>query len=130
MPIHHSHPARHTLSQARAQAVLTPTPSARLDGTPAGVPGRVLNQLASHPSRICSHQDLMDITLEIDTRYHERQKEQVHFQEKKAEASKSKCSHPQNYSSPNQKKKKNSQKRDKPDSSLLNKDFKFMDSEK
>ncbi|MBW0565411.1 hypothetical protein O181_105126 [Austropuccinia psidii MF-1] len=35
MPIQHSPPARQTRSQARAQAVLTPTPRAPLDGTPA-----------------------------------------------------------------------------------------------
>ncbi|MBW0502760.1 hypothetical protein O181_042475 [Austropuccinia psidii MF-1] len=85
-----------------------------------GLTFRVFDQLASHPSRIYSHQDLIDITLEIDTRYHERKQEQVHFQEEKAEASKSNYSHPQNYSSSNQKK-KNSQKRDKPNSSWLNK---------
>ncbi|MBW0487274.1 hypothetical protein O181_026989 [Austropuccinia psidii MF-1] len=34
MPIQHSPPARQTRSQARAQAVLTPTPRAPLDGTP------------------------------------------------------------------------------------------------
>ncbi|MBW0588618.1 hypothetical protein O181_128333 [Austropuccinia psidii MF-1] len=38
-----------------------------------GFPSRILDQLASHPSRIDSLQDLMDITLELDTRYHERQ---------------------------------------------------------
>ncbi|MBW0505945.1 hypothetical protein O181_045660 [Austropuccinia psidii MF-1] len=38
MPIQHSPPARHNRSQARTQAVLTPTPRAPLDGTPA-VPG-------------------------------------------------------------------------------------------
>ncbi|MBW0486279.1 hypothetical protein O181_025994 [Austropuccinia psidii MF-1] len=43
---------------------------------------RIVNQLASHPSRIDSIQDLMNITLELYTRYHERQKE------KKPEASK------------------------------------------
>ncbi|MBW0471718.1 hypothetical protein O181_011433 [Austropuccinia psidii MF-1] len=31
--------------------------------------------MASYPSRIDSLQDLMDVTLELDTRYHERQKE-------------------------------------------------------
>ncbi|MBW0466413.1 hypothetical protein O181_006128 [Austropuccinia psidii MF-1] len=36
MPIQHSPPARQTRSQARAQAVLTLTPRAPLDGTPAG----------------------------------------------------------------------------------------------
>ncbi|MBW0555197.1 hypothetical protein O181_094912 [Austropuccinia psidii MF-1] len=35
MPVQHSPPARQTRSQARAQAVLTPTPRAPLDGTPA-----------------------------------------------------------------------------------------------
>ncbi|MBW0486942.1 hypothetical protein O181_026657 [Austropuccinia psidii MF-1] len=35
MPIQHSHPARKTRSQARAQAVLTPTPRAPPDSTPA-----------------------------------------------------------------------------------------------
>ncbi|MBW0563807.1 hypothetical protein O181_103522 [Austropuccinia psidii MF-1] len=35
MPIQHSPPARHTRSQARTKAVLTPTPRAPLDGTPA-----------------------------------------------------------------------------------------------
>ncbi|MBW0499404.1 hypothetical protein O181_039119 [Austropuccinia psidii MF-1] len=63
----------------------------------------------------------MDVTLELDTRYHERQKEKNHYQEKKPEAPRSSSSH---------KKKKNFQKRDKPHSSLLNKDFKLMNSEK
>ncbi|MBW0582072.1 hypothetical protein O181_121787, partial [Austropuccinia psidii MF-1] len=35
MPIQHSPPARQTRSQARTQAVLTPTPRVPLDGTPA-----------------------------------------------------------------------------------------------
>ncbi|MBW0567351.1 hypothetical protein O181_107066 [Austropuccinia psidii MF-1] len=35
MPVQHSSPARKTRSQARAQAVLTPTPSSPLDRTPA-----------------------------------------------------------------------------------------------
>ncbi|MBW0559665.1 hypothetical protein O181_099380 [Austropuccinia psidii MF-1] len=35
MPIQHSPPARKTRSQARTQAVLTPTPRVPLDGTPA-----------------------------------------------------------------------------------------------
>ncbi|MBW0528119.1 hypothetical protein O181_067834, partial [Austropuccinia psidii MF-1] len=66
----------------------------------------------------------MDITLELDTRYHERQKE------KKSEALMSNSSHPQNSSNSSHKKKKSFQKRDKPHSSLLNKDFKLMDSER
>ncbi|MBW0585427.1 hypothetical protein O181_125142, partial [Austropuccinia psidii MF-1] len=35
MPIQHSPPARQTRSQARTQAVITPTPRPPLDGTPA-----------------------------------------------------------------------------------------------
>ncbi|MBW0578551.1 hypothetical protein O181_118266, partial [Austropuccinia psidii MF-1] len=35
MPIQHSPPASQTRSQARTQAVITPTPRAPLDGTPA-----------------------------------------------------------------------------------------------
>ncbi|MBW0496235.1 hypothetical protein O181_035950 [Austropuccinia psidii MF-1] len=35
MPLQHPPPARQTRSQARAQAVLTPTPRAPLYGTPA-----------------------------------------------------------------------------------------------
>ncbi|MBW0579306.1 hypothetical protein O181_119021 [Austropuccinia psidii MF-1] len=37
-----------------------------------GFPSRILDKLASHDSRIDSLQDLMDISLELDTRYHER----------------------------------------------------------
>ncbi|MBW0469326.1 hypothetical protein O181_009041 [Austropuccinia psidii MF-1] len=60
-----------------------------------GFPSRILDQLTSHPSRIDSLQALIDITLELDTSYHERQKEKSHHQEKKPEASKSNSSHPQ-----------------------------------
>ncbi|MBW0544061.1 hypothetical protein O181_083776 [Austropuccinia psidii MF-1] len=70
----------------------------------------------------------MNITLELDTRYHERQNEKSHHREKKPETSKSNSSHPQTSSSSSQKK-KNFQKRDKPHSSLLNKGFKLMNSE-
>ncbi|MBW0497188.1 hypothetical protein O181_036903 [Austropuccinia psidii MF-1] len=72
----------------------------------------------------------MDITLELDTRYHERQNEKSHHQEKNPEALKSNSSHPQNSSSSSQKKKKNFQKRKKPHSSSLNKDFKLISSDK
>ncbi|MBW0486102.1 hypothetical protein O181_025817 [Austropuccinia psidii MF-1] len=74
----------------------------------------------------------MDVTLELDTRYHERKKEKGHYQEKNPEASKSNSSHHQNSSSSSQKKKENfhPQKRDKNHSSLLNKDFKLLHSEK
>ncbi|MBW0519044.1 hypothetical protein O181_058759 [Austropuccinia psidii MF-1] len=95
-----------------------------------GLASRILYQLSSHPSSIDSLQDLMDITLELDTRYHERQKEKNHHQEKKPESSKSNSSHPQNSSSSSHKKKMNFQKRDKPHYSLLNKYFKLINSEK
>ncbi|MBW0464011.1 hypothetical protein O181_003726 [Austropuccinia psidii MF-1] len=88
-----------------------------------GLPCRILDHL-SPPSIIDSLQDLMDVTLEFDTRYHERKKE------KNPEASKFISSHPQNSSSSSNKKKKNFWKRDKPNSSLLNKDFQLMNSEK
>ncbi|MBW0489659.1 hypothetical protein O181_029374 [Austropuccinia psidii MF-1] len=74
-------------------------------------------------------QELMDITLELDTRYHERQKEKSNHQEKNPEASKSNSSQSQSPSNSNQKK-KDFKKRDKPHSSLLNKYFKLMNSEK
>ncbi|MBW0483125.1 hypothetical protein O181_022840 [Austropuccinia psidii MF-1] len=91
---------------------------------------RILYQLASHPSSIDSLQDLMDVTLELDTRYHERQKEKNNHQEKKTEASKSSSYHQNSSSSSNKKKNFRVQKRDKPHSSLLNKDHKLMGSEK
>ncbi|MBW0503831.1 hypothetical protein O181_043546 [Austropuccinia psidii MF-1] len=53
-----------------------------------GLPSRIWDQLASHHSRIDSLQYLIDITLELDTRYHERKKEKGNFQEKKPEESK------------------------------------------
>ncbi|MBW0583385.1 hypothetical protein O181_123100 [Austropuccinia psidii MF-1] len=83
-------------------------------------------QLVSHPSRIEPLQYLVDITLELDTRYHERKNQKSHHQEKKLEASKSNYSHTQNSSSSSQKKKK----RDKPHFSFVKKDFKLMKYEK
>ncbi|MBW0501267.1 hypothetical protein O181_040982 [Austropuccinia psidii MF-1] len=96
-----------------------------------GLASSILDQLASHPSNIDSLQDLMDVSLELDTRYHERQREKNHHQEKRPEASKSNSSHHQNSSSSSHKKKNfHSQKQDKPHYSLLNKDFKLKSSEK
>ncbi|MBW0584226.1 hypothetical protein O181_123941 [Austropuccinia psidii MF-1] len=43
-----------------------------------GLVSRILDQLASHPPNIDSLKDLMDVSLELDTRYHERQKEKNH----------------------------------------------------
>ncbi|MBW0536185.1 hypothetical protein O181_075900 [Austropuccinia psidii MF-1] len=48
-----------------------------------GLESRLLDQLASHPGNFDSLKELMDITLELDTRYHERQKEKGSDQEKK-----------------------------------------------
>ncbi|MBW0524129.1 hypothetical protein O181_063844 [Austropuccinia psidii MF-1] len=73
----------------------------------------------------------MDLTPEVDIRYHERQKETNNFQEKNTEASKSSSSHPKNYTSSIQKKKNSRvQKREKPHPSLLDRDHKLMGSEK
>ncbi|MBW0495524.1 hypothetical protein O181_035239 [Austropuccinia psidii MF-1] len=95
-----------------------------------GLPSRILDQLASYPSRIYHLQDSMDIILQLDTRYHERQKEKRNHQEKKPEASKSYFSHHQRFSSLNQNKKRNFKNRNKPHSSFLNKDFNLIKSEK
>ncbi|MBW0500695.1 hypothetical protein O181_040410 [Austropuccinia psidii MF-1] len=95
-----------------------------------GLPSRILDKLALLPSITDSLRALIYITLELNTRYHERQKEKGHIKENKPEASKSSSSHPQNSSSSNQKKKNNLQKKDKPHPSLLNKDFNLMGSEK
>ncbi|MBW0503032.1 hypothetical protein O181_042747, partial [Austropuccinia psidii MF-1] len=44
------------------------------------LPSRILDPLASNPSRIDSLQDSMDIKLEFDNRYHEKQKKEIHHQ--------------------------------------------------
>ncbi|MBW0475613.1 hypothetical protein O181_015328 [Austropuccinia psidii MF-1] len=48
-----------------------------------GLESRLLDKLASHPGAFDTLQELMDITLELDTRYHERMKEKGFNQEKK-----------------------------------------------
>ncbi|MBW0534502.1 hypothetical protein O181_074217 [Austropuccinia psidii MF-1] len=73
-----------------------------------GLTSRILDQLTSHPSRIDSFQELMEFTLDLETRYNGRKKE------KKPLALKSNSSHPQDSSSSSQKKKKNFQKRASP----------------
>ncbi|MBW0481038.1 hypothetical protein O181_020753 [Austropuccinia psidii MF-1] len=55
-----------------------------------GFPSKILDQLASHHSRIDSLEDLMDFTLELDIRYHERENKKSHNKEKKPVASCSK----------------------------------------
>ncbi|MBW0476802.1 hypothetical protein O181_016517 [Austropuccinia psidii MF-1] len=95
-----------------------------------GLASRSLDQLASHPLIIDSLQYLMYATLELDTRYYERKQEKNHHQEKKNEASKSSSSHHQVSSSSSHKRKNfRVQKRNKPHSSLLNKDHKLIGSE-
>ncbi|MBW0470725.1 hypothetical protein O181_010440 [Austropuccinia psidii MF-1] len=90
----------------------------------------ILDQLASYPSSLDSLKDLIDITLELDTMYHYRQKEKSHHQEKKPETSNSNSSQPPNSSRSSQKKKNKFQKRDKPHSSFLNKNLKLMNYER
>ncbi|MBW0510257.1 hypothetical protein O181_049972 [Austropuccinia psidii MF-1] len=79
----------------------------------------------------------MDITLELDTRYHERQKEKGIHQEKKPPITGSNSSRPPQWSSPkwpHHTKNKNGKKfqvsKDKPHYALINKDNKFIGSEK
>ncbi|MBW0537589.1 hypothetical protein O181_077304 [Austropuccinia psidii MF-1] len=79
----------------------------------------------------------MDITLEFDTRYHEKQKEKGSHQEKKPPATGFNLSRPpQNSSSkrPHHQKNKKGKpfqaSKDKPHSALLNKENKLISSEK
>ncbi|MBW0581659.1 hypothetical protein O181_121374 [Austropuccinia psidii MF-1] len=64
-----------------------------------GLASRLLDQLASHPGNFDSLQELMEITLELDTRYHERQKEKGSHQEKKPPISGANSSKPPHNSS-------------------------------
>ncbi|MBW0552291.1 hypothetical protein O181_092006 [Austropuccinia psidii MF-1] len=64
-----------------------------------GLASRLLDKLASHPRSFDSLQELMDITLELDTRYHERRKEKGNHQEKKPPISGSNSSKPPQSSS-------------------------------
>ncbi|MBW0584213.1 hypothetical protein O181_123928 [Austropuccinia psidii MF-1] len=79
----------------------------------------------------------MDITLELDTRYHERQKEKGSYQEKKSPISGSKTSKPPQSSPSKKPYHKNNKKgkifqvsKDKPHAALLNKGNKLISSEK
>ncbi|MBW0537994.1 hypothetical protein O181_077709 [Austropuccinia psidii MF-1] len=102
-----------------------------------GLASRLLDQLASHPGKFDTLQELIDITLELDTRYNERQKEKGGNQEKKPPVNGfNPSSPPQNSSSkrPHQKKNKKGKQsqslKDKPHAALLNKDNKLIGSEK
>ncbi|MBW0512157.1 hypothetical protein O181_051872 [Austropuccinia psidii MF-1] len=59
-----------------------------------GLASILLDQLASYPGSFDTLQELMDITLELYTRYHEIQKEKVSHQEKKPPVTGSNSSRP------------------------------------
>ncbi|MBW0550825.1 hypothetical protein O181_090540 [Austropuccinia psidii MF-1] len=59
-----------------------------------GLASRLLDQLASYPGNFDTLQKLMDITLELYTRYHERQKEKGSHQAKKPPVTGSNSSRP------------------------------------
>ncbi|MBW0463606.1 hypothetical protein O181_003321 [Austropuccinia psidii MF-1] len=97
---------------------------------------RSLDQSASHPCTFHNIQELMDITWELDTRYHERKKEKGCNQEKKPPVTGSNFSRPLQGSSAkrphNKKKKKGKQSqisKDNPHAALLNKKNKLISSE-
>ncbi|MBW0568902.1 hypothetical protein O181_108617 [Austropuccinia psidii MF-1] len=102
-----------------------------------GLASRLLDQLASYPGSFDTLQELMDITLELDTRYHERQKEKGSHQEKKPHVTGFNPSRPPQESSLKRPYHKNNKKskqfqasKDKPHSALLNRDNKLIGSEK
>ncbi|MBW0583185.1 hypothetical protein O181_122900 [Austropuccinia psidii MF-1] len=101
-----------------------------------GLASRLLDQLASHPGKFDSLQELMDITLELDTRYPERQKEKGSNQEKKPPISGANSSKPPQSSSSkklyhrkNKKGKYFQVSKDKPHAALLTKENKLIGSE-
>ncbi|MBW0579847.1 hypothetical protein O181_119562 [Austropuccinia psidii MF-1] len=59
-----------------------------------GLESRLLDHLSCYPGSFDTLQELMDITLELDTRYHERQKEKGSHQEKKPPVTGSNSSRP------------------------------------
>ncbi|MBW0466171.1 hypothetical protein O181_005886 [Austropuccinia psidii MF-1] len=102
-----------------------------------GLASRMLEKFASHPGNLDSLQDLMDITLELDTRYHKRQKEKGSNQQKKPPISGPNLSKPPQVLSlkkayhRKKKKGKNFQvPKDKPHAALLTKDKQLISSEK
>ncbi|MBW0466832.1 hypothetical protein O181_006547 [Austropuccinia psidii MF-1] len=95
------------------------------------------DQLYSHPGSFESLNKLIFITLELDTRYHERQKKKGSHQEKKPPVTESNSSKPPQDSSSKKPCHKKSKKGNnlqfskyKPHYSLLNKDNKLIHSEK
>ncbi|MBW0538253.1 hypothetical protein O181_077968 [Austropuccinia psidii MF-1] len=59
-----------------------------------GLASRILDQLASYRGNFDTLQELMDITLELDTIYHERHKDKGSHQEKKPPVTGSNSSSP------------------------------------
>ncbi|MBW0498349.1 hypothetical protein O181_038064 [Austropuccinia psidii MF-1] len=102
-----------------------------------GLASILWHYLASHPGTYNSLQELMYINLELDTRYHESQKEKGNHQEKKSPVNRCNSFRPSQDSSTKNphhnksKKGKNFQvSKDKPHDSLLNKENKLIGSEK
>ncbi|MBW0575869.1 hypothetical protein O181_115584 [Austropuccinia psidii MF-1] len=102
-----------------------------------GFESRLLDQLASHPGTFDTLQELMDVTLELNTRYHERKKEKGGNQEKKPPVNGSNPARPPCNSFPkrphqtkNKKGKQFQASKDKPHASLLNNENKLISSEK
>ncbi|MBW0575015.1 hypothetical protein O181_114730 [Austropuccinia psidii MF-1] len=102
-----------------------------------GLASRPLDQLGAYPGNFVTLQELMDVSLELDTRYHERQKEKGSYQEKKPPVTGYHSSRPPQDSSlkrPNHKNNKKGKQfqvsKDKPHSALLNKDNKLIGYEK
>ncbi|MBW0475357.1 hypothetical protein O181_015072 [Austropuccinia psidii MF-1] len=102
-----------------------------------GLKSRLLDQLVSYTGKFDTLEDLLDITVELDTRYHERQKEKGSHQENKHPVigSNSSGSLQDSYSKRPHHKKNNKGKqlqasKDKPHSALLKKDNTLSGSEK
>ncbi|MBW0551819.1 hypothetical protein O181_091534 [Austropuccinia psidii MF-1] len=102
-----------------------------------GLASRLLDWLASHPGTFDTLQELMDFTLELDTRTHEMQNEKGGNQEKKPPPTASNQSRPPRNSSskrPHQNKNKKGKQfqssKDKAHAPLLNKENKLIGSEK
>ncbi|MBW0522812.1 hypothetical protein O181_062527 [Austropuccinia psidii MF-1] len=92
-----------------------------------GLESRPLDKLASHPDNFDSLQELLGITLELDTRYQERQEEMSSHQEKKPPVTGSNSFRPSQDSSSKKPHHKQSKKgnnfqfsKDKPHSAFLN----------
>ncbi|MBW0507678.1 hypothetical protein O181_047393 [Austropuccinia psidii MF-1] len=94
-----------------------------------GFASRLLEKLASHTINFDILQELMDITLELDTRYHERKKEKGGNKQKKPPVTGSNFFRPPKDSS-SRKGNNFRVSKDKPHSALLDKDNELIGSEK